>query len=335
MYSVGIAGVGYYLPKRVVTNKEFVKYVDTTEEWLEEKIGIKERRFAAEDEAMSDISYNSAIKAIADAELKIEDIDLIIVCAVNQDHRVPTTAAILQKKLGAKNAAAFDMNLGGCPGSCYSLVVGQQFIKSGMYKNVLVVSGEIYSKFVDISNREVSVFFGDGVGAVVLRKCREGKGIITSLLGADGESGVDKIVSTGGSRIPYNIKTISENKIKQSMDNKAVWKFGTYIFPKIVKDLVNDSDYNLEDLDWIIPHQANINIIKYGMKKLKLPMEMTHTTIHKYANTGGGSVPITLAEAVEVGKVLPNNLIILASYGAGYAWGGLLIKWCDKNDFID
>lgn len=334
MISVGIAGVGYYVPERIVTNKEFVKYVDTTEEWLEEKIGIQERRFAAKEEAMSDFAYKASIMALNNANLNSQDLDLIIVCAINQDHRAPATAVILQDKLKATKAAAFDMNVGGCPGSCYSLIVGQQFIESGMYNNVLVVSGEIYSKFIELSNRDVSVFFGDGAGATILRRCKENKGILASLLGADGANGKDKILATGGSRVQYTIESISNKEITTTMKNRAVWDFGIKIFPEIIRKVASNSNLKLSDIDWIIPHQANINIIKYGMKKLKIPMEKTHTTIHKYANTGGGSVPITLAEAVELHKVKPDDIVVLASYGAGFSWGALLVRWCSETDFI-
>ncbi|MCB5050637.1 3-oxoacyl-ACP synthase III family protein [Streptococcus mutans] len=334
MNNAGIAGVGYYVPERTITNDEFIKYVNTTSEWMEKKIGIKERRFAANNEAMSDFALNASQMALDDANLTSKDIDLIIVCAINQDRRVPATAAILQKKLGAINAAAFDMNLGGCPGSCYSLVVGQQFIETGMYNNVLVVAGEIYSKLIDISDRNISVFFGDGAGAMILKRCKEGVGILNSLLGTDGKQGIEKITFSGGSRIPYTLENVKQNKIKGEMDNNDVWKFATKKFPQIVRDVTEQGNKTLNDLDWIIPHQANINIIKYGMKKLNLPMSITHTTIHKYANTGGGSVPITLAEAVQIGKIKPGDLIVLASYGAGYSWGASLIKWCAPEDFI-
>lgn len=332
--TVGIAGIGFCVPSKVVSNEEFIKYVDTTDEWIKEKIGIHERRFAAKDEALSDLAYPAAVQALENAEITARTLDLIVVCAINQDYRVPATATIMQKRLHATNAAAFDVNVGGCPGSCYSLIIAQQFIESGMYKNVLVISGDIYSKFVDVSNRDVSVFFGDGVGAVVLRACKK-NGFLNSLLGADGEWGSDKIVCPGGSRIPFTKENFETDKLKITMDNKEVWKFGTKIFPQIINEVVEKGGYQLDNLDWVIPHQANINMIKYGMKRLKIPMTKTYTNIQNYGNTGAGSVIIALAEAVYKGFIKPGDLVVLASFGAGFSWGAILLRWCEKSDFIN
>lgn len=331
--NVGIAGVGFHVPENIVTNQEFEKYVGVKADWIEDKIGIEERRFASKDQALSDLAFLAAMQALESAGLHAQDIDLIIVSAINPDKRAPATAAIMQKKLGAPKAAAFDINVGGCPGSCYSLVIGQQFIASGMYKNVLVISGDIYSKLVDLTDRNVAVFFGDGVGAVVLRQCKENKGFLSSLLGADGEWGVEKIICEGGSRIPITREAFDNNKLVITMDNKEVWKFGTKILPLIVEQVTKDAGFQLTDLDWIIPHQSNLNMIRYGMKKLNLPMSKTYTNIHKFANTGGGSVLISLAEAVQLGLIKPGQLIVLSSFGAGFSWGSILTRWCCKEDF--
>ncbi|MCI8669662.1 MAG: beta-ketoacyl-ACP synthase 3 [Lachnospiraceae bacterium] len=332
---VGIAGMGYYLPKRVMTNKELEQYADVTDEWIQKKIGIKERRIAADNECLSDMAYPAALNAIKNSGIKSEDIELIIVCAINQDCRVPSTAVIMQKKLGACNAAAFDINVGGCPGSCYSLVVAQQFIENEMYKNVLVIAGDIYSKLVDISDKYVSVYFGDGVGAAVLRRCKEGSGFETSLIGADGEWGADCIVCEGGSRVPITEKAFKQNKFKITLDGREVWKFGTKLFPLAIRQLAANVNCETKDIDWIIPHQANINMIEFGMNELHLPMDKAYINLQKYANTGAGSVMIALAEASEKGLIKPGQRVALASFGAGFAWGAVLIKWCCEEDFID
>lgn len=292
--NVGIAGVGFHVPENIVTNQEFEKYVGVKADWIEDKIGIEERRFASKDQALSDLAFLAAMQALESAGLHAQDIDLIIVSAINPDKRAPATAAIMQKKLGAPKAAAFDINVGGCPGSC---------------------------------------FFGDGVGAVVLRQCKENKGFLSSLLGADGEWGVEKIICEGGSRIPITREAFDNNKLVITMDNKEVWKFGTKILPLIVEQVTKDAGFQLTDLDWIIPHQSNLNMIRYGMKKLKLPMSKTYTNIHKFANTGGGSVLISLAEAVQLGLIKPGQLIVLSSFGAGFSWGSILTRWCCKEDF--
>lgn len=331
--NVGIAGIGFCVPENIVTNEEFVKNVNTTGDWIYSKIGIRERRIASKEQALSDLAYPAALQALQASGITSQELDLIIVCAINHDRRVPTTSVILQKKLGAEKCAAFDVNVGGCPGSCYSLVIGQQFVENGMYKNVLVVSGEIYSKFIDMTDRNVSVFFGDGVGAAVLRPCKKNTGFLSSLLGADGEWGADSIICEGGSRIPITEEAFANKQLGLTMNNKEVWKFGIEIFPSIVKKVTYAADFQLSDIDWVIPHQANINIIKYGMDKLKLPMSKTHTNIHKFANTGAGSVFIALAEAVQLELIQPGQVLVLASFGAGFSWGAIIIRWCSKEDF--
>ena len=332
--NVGIAGIGYYLPEKVVTNDDITKNMSTTSAWIEEKIGIKERRVATDDECLSDLAYNAATDAIKMAEINVSDIDLILICAINQDKRVPATACILQKKLGANNAAAFDVNVGGCPGTVYSLIIGQQFVATGMYKNVLVVSGEIYSKLLDWTDRDVSIFFGDGVGAAILRPCKEGKGFLSSVLGSNGELGADKVVMEGGSVNTYTEEFIRSNKHRIKMDNGAVWNFGTTIFPKIVQEASEKAGVELKDLDLVIPHQANINMIKFGMRKMRLDLSKVYTNLDYFANTGAGSVMIALADAVKKNKVRDNDVLALASFGAGFSWGSAVVKWCGKDDFI-
>ncbi len=332
--NVGIAGTGFYFPEQRMSNEDLKKHMNTSSSWIEEKIGIKERRIAAEEECLSDLAYHAANHAITEADIDVTAIDLIIVCAVNQDKRIPATANILQKKLKAKNAATFDVNVGGCPGTVYALVIGQQFVASGMYDTVLVISGEVYSKLLDWSDRNISMFFGDGVGASILRPCKKGTGILSSVLGSDSEWGADKVVMEGGSLNTYSETLIRENKHRIKMDNREVWKFGTTIFPKIVKEASQKAGVTLDQLDVVIPHQANINMIKHGMNTLELGMDKVFTNLEYYANTGAGSVIIALADAVAQAKVKENDTIALASFGAGFSWGSAIVKWCSKDDFI-
>lgn len=332
--NVGIAGTGFYLPEKRVTNDDLKRFMTTSSSWIEEKIGIKERRVVAENECLSDLALKASNDAILKANVSVDDIDLIIVCAINQDKRIPATANILQKKLKAKNAATFDVNVGGCPGTVYSLAIGQQFVATGMYNTVLVVSGEVYSKLLDWSDRNISMFFGDGVGASILKPCKEGKGFLSTVLGADSETGADKVLMEGGSLQTYTEGFIKENKHRIKMDNTAVWKFGTSIFPKIIKEASDKAGLAVEELDLVIPHQANINMIKYGMKALKLKMDKVFTNLEYYANTGAGSVIIALADAVEQEKIKKGDIVALASFGAGFSWGSTVLKWCSKDDFI-
>ncbi|MFC5047002.1 3-oxoacyl-ACP synthase III family protein [Aquimarina hainanensis] len=333
--NVGIAGTGFYFPEQRVSNDDLKKHMATSSSWIEDKIGIKERRVVAEDECLSDLAYHASNEAIEKAEISVDDIDLIIVCAVNQDKRIPATANILQKKLKAKNAATFDVNVGGCPGTVYALVIGQQFVTSGMYDTVLVVSGEVYSKLLDWSDRNISMFFGDGVGAAILKPCKPGKGILSSVLGADSEWGADKVVMEGGSLHTYSEHLIKENRHRIRMDNREVWNFGTTIFPKIVKEASAKANIEVDKLDLVIPHQANINMIKHGMKTLRLGMDKVFTNLEYYANTGAGSVIIALADAVAQEKIKENDTIALASFGAGFSWGSAIVNWCSKEDFIN
>ncbi|WP_432667342.1 beta-ketoacyl-ACP synthase III [Wukongibacter baidiensis] len=332
--NVGIAGVGFYVPEKVLTNKDLEKSMDTTDEWIQEKIGIKERRVAAEDEALSDLAYPAALQALEMSGVTADEIDLILVCAINHDKRLPSTACILQKMLKASNAAAFDVNVGGCPGTGYALVIGQQFVENGMYDRVLVISGEIYSKMLDWSDRDISVFFGDGVGAAVLKPCKENTGFLSSLLGADGEWGVDNVLCEGGSRISYSKEMVEDNLHRIEMNNKEVWKFATKIFPQTIRDVTKKAEFELTDLDWIIPHQANINMIRYGMNEMGLPMSKTYTNLDRIGNTGAGSVIIALADAVQKGLIKPGQNIALSSFGAGFSWGAVLTRWCSEEDFI-
>lgn len=333
--NVGIAGIGFYVPETILTNQEMEERMDTTDEWIRDKLGIVERRIASDDEALSDLAFKAAIQAMEMANTSADQLDLILVCAINHDKRLPATACILQKMLKASNAAAFDVNVGGCPGTGYALVIGQQFVENGMYKNVLVISGEIYSKMLDWSDRTNSVFFGDGVGAAVLKPCQKDTGFLSSLLGADGEWGADHVLCEGGSRLPYTTDMVEKNMHRIKMNNKEVWKFATKIFPQTVRQLVEKAEVNLSDLDWVIPHQANINMIEYGMNDLGLPLSKTYTNLDRYGNTGAGSVIIALAEAVEKKHIKPGQLVALSSFGAGFSWGSVLTRWCHEDDFIE
>lgn len=332
--NVGIAGVGYCVPERVVTNKELEKEMNVSDQWIQEKIGIKERRIAAENEALSDLGYRAAVQAMKMANVAPEELDLIIVCAINHDKRAPSTACILQKMLKASKAAAFDINVGGCPGTGYALIVGQQFVGNGMYDRVLVVSGEIYSKLLDWSDRNTAVFFGDGVGAAVLKPSKASTGFISSVLGADGKGGDDAICLEGGSRIPYSREMIENRQHRPSMDNKKVWSFAVKMVPELIREVTGRASVQPRDLDWVILHQANINLIKRGLDALAIPMSKTFTNIHKFGNTGAGSAMIALAEAVQDGLIRPGHLVAIASFGAGFSWGAVVTRWCGQEDFL-
>ena len=333
-FSVGIKGMGFYVPEKVVTNEDIAKLVDTSDEWIFEKIGIKTRHLCSDDQAVSDMAVEAGKIAIENAGIKPEDIDLIVMTTLQPDHRDPLTASLLQHKLGAVNAAAFNMCIGGCPDSVFSIVTAAQFIISGAYKTVLVVNSEANSKGMNWHDRNMCVFFGDGAGALVLQPVKKGKGILGYTIKNDG-SGYEVIqIDAGGSRMPITEEVLKKGLHYPRMDAKKVFEFATKVFPESVKAILEELGIKKNELSLLISHQANINIIKKAMESLELPMEKTYTNIHKYGNMSSASVPVALIEAFNEGKIKPGDYISLSAFGAGLAWGTALIKWTAEDDFI-
>ncbi|MBZ4646022.1 MAG: fabH1 [Clostridia bacterium] len=335
-FGVGIKGMGYYVPDKVITNFDLMKDIETTDEWIREKIGIVERRRAKDTETLTDLAVEAGIRAINNANLKPEDIDLILLSRVVPDHINPPTSCRVQYRLGAVNSGAFDIDAGGCPGSIYSLSIGANFISSGSYKNILVICGDILSRsFLDYKDRNSCCFFGDGAAAVVLSRVPLGKGIQTFYLKTDG-SKYDKImVKAGGIETPLTVENINNRDLRYlRMDNKATWEFATSVFPESIRYVTEEAGYKLSDIDLLLSHQANINIIKTSMKVLGIDMSKTYTTIEKYGNTVGASLLITLCEAYEKGKISNDSKIALVSFGSGVGWGAMFMKWVGRDDFI-
>lgn len=334
---VGIRGTGYYVPERVVTNKEIEKIVGTTDEWIIQKIGIRERRIAAEDEATSDLAYKAAVKALENAEISPQDIDLIILNCICPDHRDPATSCLVQAKLGASNAAAFDVNAGSCPGTVYVLNIASTFITAGACKNVLAIGADVFSSLIDWKDKITSVFFGDGAGAVVLSRA-EKPGIMGYSLYADGKGYENIIVQHGGSRARSDTISINPGLRDESafldMNGRAVWDFATEAFPASIRDLADKIGVHVSDINRVIPHQANTNIVKESMKKLGLPFEKAYLNIDRYGNTASASVFLALAEAVEKRMINAGDLVAMAAFGGGLAWASALIRWSDRKDFI-
>ena len=335
-YGVGIRGMGYYLPEKVITNFDLMKDIDTSDEWIRKRLGIVERRRAADNESLSDLAVRAGEDAIANACLRATDIELIILARIVPDHIDPATSSKVQYRLGAVNAGAFDVVVGGCPGSVYAISIGANFVASGAYNNVLVICGDVVSRsMLDFKSRETCCFFGDGAGAVILSRTSLGKGIQTFTLRADGSQYDAAIIKAGGVVNPFNSENIEDRESKYlRMDNKAIWNFATKVFPECITEVAGEAGIRVEELDIIIAHQANINIIKSSMEKLNLSMDKTYTTIEKYGNTLGASVLITLCEAYRKGRIKKDDKVALVSYGAGLAWGGLYMKWSEKEDFI-
>ena len=323
---VGISGIGSYLPEKILTNDDLSKIVDTSHDWIVERTGIHERRIVEDHVATSDIGTIAAQNALKDANMKAEEIDLIIVATVTSDYALLSTACVIQKNIGASNAAAFDINAG-CSGFVYGLTLAESFIKSGMYKKVLVIGAETLSKILDWQDRNTCILFGDGAGACILEECESGFGILSSELGSDGTNGEVLFQPAGGSRLPASIDTIENRLHSIKMDGKEVFKFAVRIMEKASLDSLEKANLQLEDLDFLVPHQANIRIIDSATKRLKLEKDKVCVNLNKYGNMSSASVPVALDEAIKNNRIKKGDNILLVAFGAGLTWASMTIKW--------
>lgn len=331
--AVGIIGLGCYVPEKVITNHDLEKMVDTSDEWIVERTGIKERRIADSDTATSDLAIEAAQEALADAGVAAEELDLIIVATATPDMFFPSVACIIQDKLKAINAAAFDL-AAGCSGFVYGLVTGSQFIKTGLYNKVLVIGAETLSKILDWTDRNTCVLFGDGAGAAVLGPVEPGCGIVGVELGAEGSGGKFLQLPAGGSRLPASAQTVSDKKHYVHMAGNEVFKFAIKVMGEAAIRALENAGLSHEDVDCFIPHQANIRIIQSAAKRLNVSMDKVLVNVDKYGNTSAASIPIALKEAVESGKVKKGDTIVLVGFGAGLTWASCVIKWCKEDKTI-
>ncbi len=322
----GILGVGKYLPENVLTNADLEKMVDTTDEWIVTRTGIKERRIASDNEAASDMAYKAAKRALKNANVAAEDIDLIIVATITPDMFFPSTACHVQAKLGASKAAAFDVSVA-CSGYIYAFAIADQFIKSGMYKHALVVAAEKLSSVTDWNDRGTCILFGDGAGASVLGPVTDG-GILGVHLGADGTKGDLLRLPAGGSRMPASFKTV-ENKLHTiKMEGNILFKHAVKIMADAALAVAEPLGLQGDDIDIIIPHQANIRILNAVAKRLGVdPHKKVYLNIEKYGNMSAASSAVALTEAVEEGRIKKGDIILMDAFGGGLTWGALIIKW--------
>ena len=326
MVSVGIIGLGAYVPPNEMSNEDWMEYVDTSDEWITTKTGMKKRRIANSDMCTSDLAVEACKQALEDANLKPEDIDLLILATSSPDVPLSSTAGIIQDKLGCVECAAFDINAV-CAGWVHALDIGSRFAGTSGYQNVLVVGSEIYSRILNWKDRATCVLFGDGAGAVVLSEVENDKGILGSWLMSDGSGSSVIEIPAGGVRTPFNSEDFVEGKQYFHMDGRAVWDFAIEAFPQAVRNALSKVGKDITDVDLIIPHQANINIIKAGMENLNLGMDKTFTNLHKYGNTAGASVPIAMREAMDEGLIKEGTLVVTAAFGGGLAWGANVIQF--------
>lgn len=321
-----IAGLGKYVPPKVLTNKDLEKMVDTTDEWITSRTGIKERHIVEDDVATSDIAYEAVNKAMEDANLAAKDLDLILVATVTPDMMFPSTACILQDKLQAFDAATLDIEAG-CSGFVYGLSVAAQFIENGFYDNALVVGAETLSKITDWEDRSTCVLFGDGAGAAVLKATDKG-GMLAFDLGADGTGGNSLYMPGGGSRKPATERTIMDKEHFIKMEGNQVFKFAVKTMGQSSVDVVKKAGLNPEDVDLFVPHQANTRIIDAAAKRLGIKdSNKVYINLPQYGNTSSASVPIALVEAKEKGLVNNGDIIVLVAFGAGLTWASTVIEW--------
>ncbi|MDQ0198173.1 beta-ketoacyl-ACP synthase III [Neobacillus ginsengisoli] len=305
----GIVGIGRYLPEKIVTNADLEKIMDTSDEWIRSRTGIEERRIAEDNIDTSDMAFEAAKNAIENAGITPMDIDLILVATVTPDSPFPSIACRIQERLGAKKAAAMDISAA-CAGFMYGIVTAKQFIETQVYKHILVVGVEKLSKITDWSDRNTAVLFGDGAGAVIIGNVSDNRGILAFELGADG---------TGAKHLYQDEYII--------MNGREVFKFAVRQMGESCVNVLEKAGLSKEDVDFLIPHQANIRIMEASRQRLELPVEKMSKTVHKYGNTSAASIPISIVEELEAGKIKDDDVIVMVGFGGGLTWGAIAIRW--------
>jgi 3-oxoacyl-[acyl-carrier-protein] synthase III len=322
---VSITGIGSRAPERVMTNVELAQMVDTSDEWIVERTGIRERRVAAPDEAMSDLALPASLAALEQAGVQASELDLIVVATVTPDMFFPSTGAILADRLGAKDAAAYDLSAG-CTGFVYAVAQAHSMVASGLADQALVVGGDVLSRIVDWEDRSTCVLFGDGAGAVVLERVPEG-GFLGFELGADGSGGQQLYMPAGGSRQPASAESVAARQHFAKMNGREVFKFATRVLVDSAEKVLHECDVSVDDVDVYVPHQANVRIIEHARKKLGIPEDRTVVNVDRFGNTSSGSIPLALGEAESDGRLVPGEMVLMTGMGAGLTWGSALIEW--------
>ena len=310
--NVGIKGFGAYAPENVVDNAYFESFLETSDEWISKMTGIKERRWANEDEDTSDLAYKASLKAIEDAGIEATDIDMIMVATSTGDYAFPTVANMLQTKLGIGKVASMDQ-LAACSGFMYAIINAQQFIKSGDYKNILVVGADKLSKITDMTDRSTAILFGDGAGAAIIGEVSEGRGILSYELGSDG---------SGGEYLYLN----PENG-KIFMNGREVFKFAVRIMGEASNKAVAKAGLQPEDVDMFVPHQANIRIMESARERRGLDKSKMSVSVDKYGNTSDASIPLSVAQELENNKIKDDDVLVFVGFGGGLTWGAITLRW--------
>jgi 3-oxoacyl-[acyl-carrier-protein] synthase-3 len=323
-----IAGMGLSIPPRVVTNHELERLVDTNDEWIQTRTGIRERRVAADDVATSDLALDAAREALARAGVAARDVDLVIVGTATPDMLFPATACLVQDRLGATRAGAFDASAA-CSSWAYAVAMGHAAVASGTAEVVLVIGAETLSRIIDWTDRATCVLFGDAAAAVVLRPCELEQGFLAFHLGSDGSGGSLICLPAGGSRQPPSLETVAARDHYLKMSGREVYKFAVRAIPRAIEEVTARAGVAVADVDCFIPHQANIRIIEAAAKRLGQPMDRFFLNVDRYGNTSSASVPVALYEAAEQGRIRPGDLVVFVAFGGGLTWGAAAIRWTD------
>jgi 3-oxoacyl-[acyl-carrier-protein] synthase III len=322
---ISITGLGSYVPRRVVTNDELSKMVDTSDEWIVERTGIRERRIAAPEEALSDLCLPAAREALEQAGVRAADVDLIIVATVTPDMFFPSTGAIIADVLEARDAAAYDLSAG-CTGFMYALAQAHGMLSAGLSSCALVIGGDVLSRILNWHDRSTCVLFGDGAGAVVLEPVQD-EGFVGFELGADGSGGVHLNLPAGGSRLPPTSETVAAEQHFVSMNGREVFKFATRVLVSSAEKLLEECETSMDEVDVYVPHQANVRIIDHAARKLGVREDRVVVNVDRYGNTSSGSIPLALADAAADGRLREGKLVLMTGMGAGLTWGSALMRW--------
>jgi 3-oxoacyl-[acyl-carrier-protein] synthase-3 len=326
MIHARITGTGSYAPKKIITNQDLEKLVDTSDEWITERTGIKERRIAEKGQSTSDLAYEAAHKALRAAKLPAHELDLILVATTTPDMIMPNLGCMVQEKLGAKNAAAFDI-YAACSGFIYGLSVADAFIKSETYQNILLIGAESLSRFVDWEDRTTCVLFGDGAGAVVLQRHTGKRGVLSTHLHSDGSLGNLLNIPGGGALHPATHDTVRKRMHFIKMKGNETFKTAVRALESAVQEALEHNKVKPEDIDFLVPHQANLRIIQAMAQRLNMSMEKVVLTLPKYGNTSAASIPMALDEAVRDGRIKENHLLLFEAFGGGLTWASALVRW--------
>ncbi len=321
-----ILGLGVHIPTRILTNDDLAKLVETTDEWIVQRTGIRTRHVAEPDQAASDLGVPASLAALREAGVAATDLDLIICATTTPDMIFPATACLIQDRIGATGAGAFDL-LAACSSFVYGVITAAELIESGVHKHVLVVGAEVLTKLVDWNDRTTCVLIGDGAGAVILGPSRNGGGILSSVVGADGSAGDLLKLPAGGSRIPISREAIEQGLHRARMDGQAVFRLAVQVVPAAIQQVVRQAGLTLEDIACIVPHQANQRILEAVARSMGLPLDRFVSTIETYGNTSAASVPISIWEARRAGRIKDGDHLVLVAFGGGFTWAACSLTW--------